>query len=81
MRTYKAVTFEVPRFLDTCEGDARKAAVNKGVVVVEGQKRLIERVVEIAAEHYRKVHVLVITSSLIVHILYTCLYTYRYPSS
>jgi len=61
-KTYNAVKFNVPRFLDTCSGDARKEVKNKGVEVVEDHAALIARVVQVAKEHYRKCPVLIITA-------------------
>ena len=68
IETYHAVKFDVPRFLDTCdppEGkkSARQDVTNKGVDLVEGQQKLIERVAGITAEHFKNVPVLIITSS------------------
>ena len=60
--TYGAVKFEVPRFLDTCTGDARKVVTNHGVELVRGESALITRVVQLCAQWVRKVPVLVITS-------------------
>ena len=62
--TYKAIKFDVPRFLDTCEGDARKVVRNHGVEVVADEAAQIERVAQIAGEHFKKVPVLIICSSL-----------------
>eukprot|EP00966_Prymnesium_polylepis_P221185 5116408-Prymnesium_polylepis.1 len=63
MKTYAAVKFDVPRFLDTCSGNARKKVTNHGVQVVEGSDKLVQRVVELAHKYFKKVPVLVITSS------------------
>ena len=60
--TYGAVKFEVPRFLDTCTGDARKLVVNHGVELVDGEAPLIGRVVQLCLRWVAKVPVLVITS-------------------
>jgi len=60
--TYGAVKFEVPRFLDTCTGDARKIVLNHGVELVGGEAQLIARVTQLCAKHVQKVPVLVITS-------------------
>ena len=62
-KTYQAVKFDVPRFLDTCIGDARKEVTNHGVEIVDGEKAQAARVVEIAKEFFRRVPVLVIASS------------------
>ena len=53
---------QVPRFLDTCTGDARKLVVNHGVELVDGEGSLIGRVVQLCLRWVRKVPVLVITS-------------------
>eukprot|EP00966_Prymnesium_polylepis_P163189 3771580-Prymnesium_polylepis.1 len=63
-KTYSAIKFDVPRFLDTCVGDARKEVVNHGVEVVDSDARLIDRVVELVNRYYQQVPVLVIASSL-----------------
>jgi len=60
--TYGAVKFEVPRFLDTCTGDARKVVVNHGVEMVGDEATLVARVVQLCRKHVRQVPVLVITS-------------------
>ena len=39
-KTYMAVKFDVPRFLDTCHGDARKTVLNRGVELVPGCEAL-----------------------------------------
>lgn len=62
-KTYKAIKFDVPRFLDTCKGHARQPVTNHGVELVEGEAALIRRVVEVAKKFFRKVPVLVISSS------------------
>ena len=62
-KTYHAVKFDVPRFLDTCEGDARKTVVNHGVELLEGDAAQLKRVVDLCNAHYRKVPVLVICAS------------------
>ena len=61
-KTYSAVKFDVPRFLDTCVGNARKVVRNHGVELVESTEKLTARVVEIARDYFRKVPVLVITA-------------------
>ena len=63
-KTYQAVKFDVPRFLDTCIGDARKIVTNHGVELVEGQTLLVDRVVDLCKQYYRNVPVLVIASNL-----------------
>lgn len=63
-RTYRAIKFNVPRFLDTCVGDARKEVVNLGVEVTESQSAMVDRVVDLANQYYRLVPVLVVSSSL-----------------
>lgn len=62
-RRYHALKFDVPRFLDTCEGDARKAVANRGVEFHEGPQAQMARVVELANGYYRKVPVLIICTS------------------
>jgi len=62
--TYRSIKFDVPRFLDTCAGNARKTVTNHGVEVVSDEKQQIARVCTIASEYYKKVPVLIITSSL-----------------
>jgi len=62
-KTYHAVKFDAPRFLDTCAGNARKVVTNHGVELHAGPEKQVERVVELAHEFYRKVPVLVIASS------------------
>ena len=42
-KTYHAVKFDVPRFLDTCVGNARKEVTNHGVELVEGRECGVER--------------------------------------
>ena len=63
-QTYKAIKFDVPRFLDTCTGNARKEVTNHGVEILKNEKEQIARVCEIAGQYFRKVPVLVIASSL-----------------
>jgi len=63
-KTYKAIKFDVPRFLDTCGGNARKEVVNHGVEVLAGEEAQIDRVCQIAGKHFKDVPVLVICSSL-----------------
>ena len=72
--TYKAIKFDVPRFLDTCTGNARKEVTNHGVELLSGEAAQIERVCELATQNFRKVPVLVIATgaaqlSKIVHAL------------
>ena len=62
-KTYHAVKFDAPRFLDTCAGNARKVVLNHGVELVEGREALIARVVGLCHEYFRRVPVLVIASS------------------
>ena len=52
----------MPRFLDTCTGDARKVVTNHGVEVVGGQAALVARVVTLCEQWVQRVPVLVITS-------------------
>jgi len=61
--TYHAVKFDVPRFLDTCVGNARKEVTNHGVEVVKDDAALVKRVVQLAVEYHKKVPVLIIASS------------------
>jgi len=44
-KTYSAVKFDVPRFLDTCMGNARKIVLNHGVEIKESAESQRERVV------------------------------------
>ena len=60
--TYGAVKFEVPRFLDTCTGDARKIVTNHGVELVESEMALIGRIVTLCRKFVRQVPILVVTS-------------------
>jgi len=53
----------VPRFLDTCVGNARKEVTNHGVEVVKDDAALVKRVVQLAVEYHKKVPVLIIASS------------------
>ena len=50
-KTYYAVKFDVPRFLDTC------------VELLKSAEEVIERVAKVAREYFRKVPVLIISSS------------------
>jgi len=61
-KTYSAVKFDVPRFLDTCVGDARKEVKNHGVEILDGEDKLAARVVDLCEQYFKKVPVLVITS-------------------
>jgi len=61
--TYNAVKFDVPRFLDTCVGNARKIVKNHGVELIDGEAAQTNRVVQLCREYYRQVPVLVIASS------------------
>ena len=54
----------MPRFLDTCAGDVRKQVRNHGVLTVSDEDALVAKVVELAEAFFRKVPILVITSSL-----------------
>ena len=63
-KTYRALKFDVPRFLDTCIGNIRKQVTNHGVEIVDGEAQLISRVCELAGQFYKRVPVLVIASSL-----------------
>jgi hypothetical protein len=51
-QTYKAIKFDVPRFLDTCTGNARKTVVNHGVELIDGEKKIIARVVELCKQYF-----------------------------
>ena len=62
--TYKALKFDVPRFLDTCAGNARKEVTNHGVEVYKDEAAQLDRVAEIAGKHFKDVPVLIICSSL-----------------
>jgi hypothetical protein len=61
-KTYKALKFDVPRFLDTCSGNARKEVINHGVEILADQEAVITRVGELAAQFFHKVPVLIITT-------------------
>ena len=61
--TYSAIKFDVPRFLDTCIGNARKVVKNHGVELHDGEKALTDRVVQLCKEYYHQVPVLVIAAS------------------
>ena len=61
-KTYHAIKFDVPRFLDTCHGNARKEVVNHGVELLSGEEAQIRRIVQLAADYYKQVPVLVIAS-------------------
>ena len=63
-KTYKAIKFDVPRFLDTCQGNARKVVHNHGVELVETEAAQVSRVVAIAKKFFRKVPVLIIAASV-----------------
>ena len=52
----------MPRFLDTCTGNARKEVANHGVELHEGEEAQIKRVMQLAADYYKKVPVLIITT-------------------
>ena len=60
---YQALKFDVPRFLDTCKGNARKIVLNHGVELLDGPEKQIARVVELAHKYYRDVPVLIIAAS------------------
>ena len=62
-KTYSAVKFDAPRFLDTCMGNARKIVLNHGVELLDGPEKQIARVVEIAHKYFRDVPVLIIAAS------------------
>jgi len=62
-KTYNAVKFDVPRFLDTCVGNARKQVTNHGVELCEDVKAQHARVLAIAQQYFRQVPVLVIAAS------------------
>jgi len=62
-KTYHAVKFDAPRFLDTCHGNARKVVTNHGVELVDGSAAQVARVVALCHQYYQKVPVLVIASS------------------
>ena len=53
---------QVPRFLDTCTGDARKVVINHGVEVVASEAAMVARVVQLCRQWVQRVPVLVITS-------------------
>ena len=60
--TYGALKFTVPRFLDTCTGDARKVVINHGVEIVHGEAGVVSRVASLCAKWVKRVPVLVITN-------------------
>ena len=62
-KTYGAVRFNVPRFLDTCVGTPRKVVTNHGVELCDGAARQVARAVELCARSFRKVPVLLIAAS------------------
>ena len=62
-KTYSAIKFNVPRFLDTCIGTPRKVVLNHGVELWASAQLQTERVVELCRQYFRQVPVLVIASS------------------
>ena len=62
-KTYHAVKFNVPRFLDTCVGTPLKVVTNHGVELCAGPGEQIARVVELCEQYFRRVPVLVIAAS------------------
>lgn len=59
--TYRAVSYEVPQFLTTCEGDCLREAVNCGVELCDTTAQQLKAVVDMVKANYRRVPVLVIT--------------------
>ena len=49
----------MPRFLDTCTGDARKIVVNHGVELLNDEAGLIARVVQLCLRLYYMVKAMV----------------------
>ena len=62
-KTYHAVKFNVPRFLDTCVGTPRKVVLNHGVELLPDPEQQAARVVDLCRQYFRKVPILVIASS------------------
>ena len=60
-KTYSAVKFDVPRFLDTCQGVGGKVVINHGVELYDGAEKQVKRVVELCEEFFKRVPVRVIT--------------------
>ena len=50
-KTYGALRFNVPRFLDTCVGTPRKVVINHGVELCDGATKQIARAVDDVARH------------------------------
>jgi len=63
MKTYHAIKYDVPRFLDTCTGDARKVVKNLGVELHETPEKQLDRILEVVNTYYKQVPVLIITAS------------------
>jgi len=61
--TYHAIKYDVPRFLDTCTGDARKPVKNLGVELHDGTEPQLARVLDLANKYFKKVPVLIICAS------------------
>jgi len=62
-KTYQAIKFNVPRFLDTCTSTPSKVLRNHGVELCKDAKQQMARVVELCKEYFREVPVLVICAS------------------
>ena len=60
-QTYKAVAFEVPQFLNTCEGVIKQQATNLGVELVANEQHMLDRIFGVVFDYYRAVPVLIIT--------------------
>jgi len=60
-RTYRAVPYEVPQFLHTCNQTTKVPAKNLGVQIVDRLEEKIMRVVQAAKKFHTKVPVLIIT--------------------
>eukprot|EP00327_Prymnesium_parvum_P001666 CAMPEP_0182826970 /NCGR_PEP_ID=MMETSP0006_2-20121128/16663_1 /TAXON_ID=97485 /ORGANISM="Prymnesium parvum, Strain Texoma1" /LENGTH=1174 /DNA_ID=CAMNT_0024954181 /DNA_START=1 /DNA_END=3525 /DNA_ORIENTATION=+ len=60
-KTYQAVCFEVPEFLNTCAGDGKIPPTHRGVRLKDTDEDQLDEVVKIVCDHYQKVPVLIIT--------------------
>jgi len=62
-KTYHAITFRTPRFLETCVQTPHKVVLNHGVEIHSSSDRQRKRVVELCETYFRQVPILVIASS------------------
>ena len=60
-KTFQAVPFQVPLFLNTCEGAGKSPAVNRGFHLLDSDDQMIEKVIALTKEYFVKVPVLIIT--------------------